>query len=82
MICNDAPKFDVLDEFPAKEKEENKIADISTENAISQSLPCAKLIEIMNLRQQQEDGFYYDSNGMLAAFDTDLTQRIIIFELT
>ena len=42
------------------------------ENAISQSLPCFKLIEIMSLRQQQEDGFYYDSNGMLAAFDTDL----------
>lgn len=46
------------------------------ENAISQSLPCFKLIEIMSLRQQQEDGFYYDSNGMLAAFDTDLTQKI------
>lgn len=30
------------------------------ENAISQSLPCFKLIEIMSLRQQQEDGFYYD----------------------
>ena len=46
------------------------------ENAISQSLPCFKLIEIMSLRQQQEDGFYYDSNGMLAAFDTDLTQKV------
>lgn len=50
--------------------------DATKENAISQSLPCAKLIEIMNLRQQQEDGFYYDSNGMLAAFDTDLTQNV------
>ena len=30
----------------------------------------------MSLRQQQEDGFYYDSNGMLAAFDTDLTQKV------
>ena len=46
------------------------------ENAISQSLPCFKLIEIMSLRQQQEDGFYYDSNGILAAFDTDLTQKV------
>lgn len=36
----------------------------------------AKLIEIMNLRQQKADGFYYDSNGTLAAFDTDLTQKI------
>ena len=50
--------------------------DATKESAISQSLPCAKLIEIMNLRQQQEDGFYYDSNGMLAAFDTDLTQNV------
>ena len=39
-------------------------------------MPCAKLIETMNLRQQKEDGFYYDSNGMLAAFDTDFTQKI------
>lgn len=50
--------------------------DATKENAVSQSLPCAKLIEIMNMRQQQEDGFYYDSNGMLAAFDTDLTQKV------
>lgn len=50
--------------------------DATKENAISQSLPCFKLIEIMSLRQQQEDGFYYDSNGMLAAFDTDLTQKV------
>ena len=50
--------------------------DATKENAISQSLPCSKLIAIMNLRQQREDGFYYDSNGMLAAFDTDLTQKV------
>ncbi len=50
--------------------------DATKETAISRSLPCAKLIEMMNLRQQQADGFYYDSNGMLAAFDTDLTQKI------
>lgn len=50
--------------------------DATKERAISQSMPCAKLIETMNLRQQKEDGFYYDSNGMLAAFDTDLTQKI------
>ena len=50
--------------------------DATKENAISQSLPCSKLIETMSLRQQQEDGFYYDSNGILAAFDTDLTQKV------
>ena len=30
----------------------------------------------MNLKQQKADGFYFDSNGILAAFDTDLTQEI------
>ncbi len=50
--------------------------DATKETAISISLPCAKLIEIMNLRQQKADGFYYDPNGTLAAFDTDLTQKI------
>lgn len=50
--------------------------DATKENTISQSLPCSKLIEIMSLRQQQEEGVYYDSNGMLAAFDTDLTQKV------
>lgn len=33
MVCNDAPKFDVLSELTAKGKEENKIVDISTEDA-------------------------------------------------
>lgn len=50
--------------------------DATKQTAISISMPCAKLIEIMNLRQQKADGFYYDSNGTLAAFDTDLTQKI------
>lgn len=30
----------------------------------------------MNLRQQQEEGVYYDSNGRLAAFDKDLSQKV------
>lgn len=50
--------------------------DATKESAISQSLPCANLIETMNLKQQKADGFYFDSNGILAAFDTDLTQEI------
>lgn len=50
--------------------------DATKETAISISLPCAKLIETMNLRQQKADGFYYDSDRTLAAFDTDLTQKI------
>lgn len=50
--------------------------DATKENTISQSLPCAQLIEVMKLRQQAEDGFYYDTKGKLAAFDTALTQKI------
>lgn len=50
--------------------------DATQEKTISQKLPCAELIQIMNLRQQMADGFYYDSNGRLAAFDTDLTQKV------
>ncbi len=50
--------------------------DATKGTAILISMPCAELIEIMNLRQQKADGFYYDSNGILAAFDTDLTQKI------
>lgn len=50
--------------------------DATKETTISRSIPCAELIEKMNLRQQKEDGFYYDLNGKLAAFDTDFTQNI------
>ena len=50
--------------------------DATKENTISQSLPCAQLIEVMKLRQQAEDGFYYDTKGKLAVFDTALTQKI------
>ena len=30
----------------------------------------------MKLRQIEADGFWYDTDGKLAAFDTDLTQKI------
>lgn len=50
--------------------------DATQENSIPLNLPCAELIETMNLRQQYEDVFYYDLNGELAAFDTNLTQNI------
>ena len=50
--------------------------DATKEESISRSFPCAQLIEMMDLRQQTEDGFYYDTSGNLAAFDTDLTQSI------
>ena len=50
--------------------------DATKEEPISYSFPCAKLIEVMGLRQMVADGFLYDANGKLAAFDTDLTQEI------
>ena len=50
--------------------------DASKENTISISVPCGMIIEKMGLKQHEADGFYYDSDGKLAAFDTDLTQKI------
>ena len=50
--------------------------DATKEEAISHSLPCAKLIEEMELKQLTADGFFYDVDGKLAAFDTDLTQQV------
>lgn len=50
--------------------------DATTEVTISRSFPCKKLIEVMELRQLEADGFFFDKDGKLAAFDTDLTQKI------
>jgi|GEM_PF-341746 len=51
--------------------------DASKTETVSISHPCHELIKDMNLRQLEEDGFYYDENGVLAAFDTNLTQKEI-----
>ena len=50
--------------------------DASKVEAISRNVPCGKLIETMNLRQMDADGFFYDIEGKLAAFDTTITQNI------
>ncbi len=50
--------------------------DATKEETISRSLPCGKLIDMMGLRQLEADGFFYDKEGKLAAFDTDLTQKV------
>ena len=42
----------------------------------SNSVPCGKLIEDMQLRQLDADGFYFDLEGKLAAFDADFVQGI------
>lgn len=50
--------------------------DATKKEAVSYSLPCAKLIEVMGLRQIVADGFFFDPEGKLAAFDTGLTQKV------
>lgn len=50
--------------------------DATKNETVSQRVPCAKIIETMHLRQQNEDGIYYDQNGKLAAFDTKRTQNV------
>ena len=50
--------------------------DATKETSVSWSVPCGELIETMGLRQTAADGFYYDSKGYLAAFDTALTQQV------
>lgn len=39
-------------------------------------VPCAEIIEQLQLRQQKYDGVYYDSSGRLAAFDTRISQGV------
>ena len=50
--------------------------DGSKEGTISWSAPCAELITTMHLQQIEYDGFYYDAENRLAAFDLSLTQDI------
>ena len=50
--------------------------DATKEETISISVPCGMLIEKMGLKLLNSNGFYFDSEGRLAAFDTDLTQKI------
>ena len=50
--------------------------DASKEETISYSVPCGELIKEMQLIQMREDGFYYDCNRQLAAYDANLVQGI------
>lgn len=49
--------------------------DASKEEVLSYSHPCAELISTLELRQNKYDGYYYDVNNELIAFDTDLTNQ-------
>lgn len=50
--------------------------DASKKEVLSYNVPCGLLIKDMNLKQLKSDGFYYDIDNRLAAFDTQLTQNI------
>ncbi len=49
--------------------------DASKEEPLSYSHPCAEIINTLNLRQKKYDGYYYNAEGVLTAFDTDLTKQ-------
>ena len=49
--------------------------DGSIEEHLSFSYPCAELLENMKLSQITDNGFLFDEDGKLAAFDTYLTQK-------
>ena len=49
--------------------------DATKETAISWNVPCAALVESLQLRQLETDGFFYDRDRKLAAFDVRLTQK-------
>lgn len=48
--------------------------DATKESTISRSVPCAEMVNDLKLKQLFSDGFFYDDNGKLAVFDTNLTQ--------
>lgn len=55
--------------------------DATKSETVIWSLPCAELIEALELKQQEYDSFYYDNNGQLAAFDARRVQdngRVVI----
>lgn len=49
--------------------------DASIDDPISCDIPCYLLIEKFHLRQLENDGFYFDDTGNLAAFDLRYTQK-------
>lgn len=50
--------------------------DATKESVNTFDVPCAEIIEQLQLRQQKYDGVYYDSSGRLAAFDTRISQGV------
>ena len=49
--------------------------DATKEETITRRVPCAEMMEVLNLRQKLYDGFYFDDNNQLVAFDTLLNDQ-------
>ena len=49
--------------------------DGSKTNNISIKHPCAKLIKDLKLKQDEYDGYYYNQEGELVSFDSELTKQ-------
>ena len=50
--------------------------DATKENAVRLRMPCAEIINMMGLKQLTFDGYFFDSERKLAAFDTNVMQGI------
>lgn len=50
--------------------------DLSKKETISFDIPCAELINKLNLSQKEYDGYFYSPKGDLVAFDGEITDTI------
>ena len=50
--------------------------DTSVNDVFEKYVPCAEIIEMFNLKQQNNDNAYYDEQGKLASFDLRFSQEI------
>lgn len=50
--------------------------DLSKKETISFDIPCAELINQLNLSQKEYDGYFYNSTGDLVSFDGEITDTI------
>lgn len=50
--------------------------DTSVNDVFTKYVPCSEIIEMFNLKQQNNDNAYYDEHGKLASFDLSFSQEI------
>ena len=51
--------------------------DASNQKPVYWSVPCLEIVETLGLSQVEYDGFYFDKDGQLAAFDTSKVQNYL-----